>query len=252
MARALHFTASTAPEAQASLAEMRARYGDAGDAAEIVVALDGDGFKLQTLHAHVGRGKPIYGMNRGSVGFLMNEFHEDGLLERLKAAEEAQVHPLRMRATAASGTREALAFNEVSLLRQTRQAAKLRVIVDDKVRIPELICDGALISTPAGSTAYNLSAHGPILPIDAALLALTPISAFRPRRWRGALLPHRSRTRFEILEAEKRPVSAVADDLEVRDVTAVDIAEDRSIAMTMLFDAGHSLDERILAEQFID
>ncbi len=150
MARALHFTASTAPEAQASLAEMRARYGDAGDAAEIVVALGGDGFMLQTLHAHVGRGKPIYGMNRGSVGFLMNEFHEDGLLERLKAAEEAQVHPLRMRATAASGTREALAFNEVSLLRQDAQAAKLRVIVDDKVRIPELICDGALISTPGG------------------------------------------------------------------------------------------------------
>jgi len=157
-----------------------------------------------------------------------------------------------MRASFADGSREALAFNEVSLLRQTRQAAKLRILVDDKVRIAELICDGALICTPAGSTAYNLSAHGPILPIDAALLALTPISAFRPRRWRGALLQHKAKVRFEILESSKRPVSAVADDLEVRDVTAVDVAEDRSVSMTMLFDAGHSLDERILAEQFVD
>ncbi len=157
-----------------------------------------------------------------------------------------------MRAESGKGVTEALAFNEVSLLRQTRQAAKLRILVDEKVRIAELICDGILVSTPAGSTAYNLSAHGPILPIDAALLTLTPISAFRPRRWRGALLPHRAHVRFEILEAQKRPVSAVADDLEARDVTAVDVAEDRSIAMTMLFDAGHSLDERILAEQFVD
>jgi NAD+ kinase len=157
-----------------------------------------------------------------------------------------------MKAMSPAGPSEALAFNEVSLLRQTRQTAKLRILVDDKVRIEELICDGALISTPAGSTAYNLSAHGPILPIDADLLALTPISAFRPRRWRGALLSHRARVRFEILEAAKRPVSAVADDWEVRDVSAVDVAEDRSISMTMLFDAGHSLDERILAEQFVD
>jgi NAD+ kinase len=158
-----------------------------------------------------------------------------------------------MRAAAANGKiTEALAFNEVSLLRQTRQAAKIRILVDEKTRIQELICDGVLVSTPAGSTAYNLSAHGPILPIDAALLALTPISAFRPRRWHGALLPHRARTRFEILEADKRPVSAVADDFEVRNVTYVDVAEDRTIAMTMLFDAGHSLDERILAEQFVD
>jgi NAD+ kinase len=192
-------------------------------------------------------------MNFGSIGFLMNEFREDDLVERLAAAEPGKVHPLRMMATTRGGkTVESLAFNEVSLLRQTRQAAKIRILVDGKVRIPELICDGVLLSTPAGSTAYNLSAHGPILPIDADLLALTPISAFRPRRWRGALLPHRARTRFEIMESDKRPVSAVADDREVREVTTVDVAEDRSITMTMLFDQGHSLDERILAEQFVD
>lgn len=253
MMRTIHFEASNAPEAQAALKAVRERYDDVGpEAANVVVALGGDGFMLQTLHAFIGKQKPIYGMNLGSIGFLMNEYRAEGLIERLDAAEEAQIHPLRMTATAHGKTIEALAFNEVSLLRQTRQAAKLRVIVDEKVRIPELICDGAMICTPAGSTAYNLSAHGPILPIDAALLALTPISAFRPRRWRGALLSHRARARFEILEAEKRPVSAVADDYEVRDVTSVDIAEDRSIAMTMLFDAGHSLDERILAEQFVD
>lgn len=253
MAQRLHFTASDSADAQAALKTMREQHDDVGaDGADIIVALGGDGFMLQTLHHFLGKGKPIYGMNLGSVGFLMNEFREAGLEARLDAAESAQVHPLRMRAHTATQTKEALAFNEVSLLRQTRQAAKIRILVDDKIRIGELICDGILVSTPAGSTAYNLSAHGPILPIDAALLALTPISAFRPRRWRGALLPHRSRVRFEILEAPKRPVSAVADDLEVRDVVAVDVAEDRTIAMTMLFDAGHSLDERILAEQFID
>ena len=253
MARPIHFVAANAADAQAALALMRRRYEDAGpEKGEIVVALGGDGFMLQTLHAFLGKEKPIYGMNLGSVGFLMNEFKEDDLYERLAAAERARIHPLRMRATGAAGTKEALAFNEVSLLRQTRQAAKIRILVDDKIRTQELICDGILVSTPAGSTAYNLSAHGPILPIDADLLALTPISAFRPRRWRGALLSHRARVRFEILEAGKRPVSAVADDLEVRDVTSVDVAEDRSIATTMLFDAGHSLDERILAEQFTD
>jgi NAD+ kinase len=191
-------------------------------------------------------------MNLGSVGFLMNEYRAEDLIERLAAAERAIVHPLRMKAHGAKGVTEALAFNEVSLLRETRQAAKISILVDERIRIAELICDGVLVSTPAGSTAYNLSAHGPILPIDAALLALTPISAFRPRRWRGALLPHRARVRFEILESAKRPVSAVADDFEVRDVSVVDVAEDRSIAMTMLYDAGHNLDERILAEQFSD
>ena len=249
----IHFFASDSGDAQAALALMRGRYDDAGpDNADIIVALGGDGFMLQTLHKFLDKDTPIYGMNLGSVGFLMNEFHEEHLQERLEAAESARIHPLTMHARTPETTIEARAFNEVSLLRQTRQAAKLRILVDDKVRTSELICDGVLVSTPAGSTAYNLSAHGPILPIDADLLALTPISAFRPRRWRGALLSHRAHVRFEILEAGKRPVSAVADDLEVRDVLSVDVAEDRSIAKTMLFDAGHSLDERILAEQFVD
>ena len=248
---ALHFTA--APEAADALKDMRQRHKDAGAAdADIVIALGGDGFMLQTLHSFLSTGKPIYGMNLGSVGFLMNEYRTENLIERLAVAERAVIHPLRMKAQNAKGVTEALAFNEVSLLRETRQAAKIGILVDERVRISELICDGVLVSTPAGSTAYNLSAHGPILPIEAALLALTPISAFRPRRWRGALLPHRARVRFEILESAKRPVSAVADDFEVRDVSAVDVAEDRSIAMTMLYDAGHNLDERILAEQFTD
>lgn len=232
---------------------MRERHPDVGATdADIIVALGGDGFMLQTLHAFLGTGKPIYGMNLGSVGFLMNEYRPDKLVERLEAAERAIVHPLRMKAHTAKGMVEALAFNEVSLLRQTRQAAKICIMVDERVRIAELVCDGVLVSTPAGSTAYNLSAHGPILPIDAALLALTPISAFRPRRWHGALLPHRAKVRFEVRESGKRPVSAVADDFEVRDVSTVDVAEDRSIAMTMLYDAGHNLDERILTEQFSD
>jgi NAD+ kinase len=248
---ALHFAA--APEAAEALEKLRARYGDSGDdRADVIVALGGDGFMLQTLHTFLDKGKPIYGMNLGSVGFLMNEYREEDLPQRLAAAESAQIHPLRMRALTPQGEIEGLAFNEVSLLRQTRQAAKIRITVDERVRIAELICDGVLVSTPAGSTAYNLSAHGPILPIDAALLALTPISAFRPRRWHGALLPHRARVRLEVLESAKRPVSAVADDFEVRNVSQVDVAEDRSIAMTMLYDAGHSLDERILAEQFGD
>ena len=247
----LHFTA--VPDAEDSAAELRALYGDCGpDEADIVVALGGDGFMLQTLHAFTAKAKPIYGMNRGTVGFLMNEYHQDDLPQRLAAAEKAVIHPLKMTAHSQSRAVEARAFNEVSLLRETRQAAKIRIVVDGKPRISELICDGVLVSTPVGSTAYNLSAHGPILPIDADLLALTPISAFRPRRWRGALLPHRARVRFEILESAKRPVSAVADDFEVRDVTAVDVAEDRTISMTMLYDAGHNLDERILTEQFSD
>ena len=247
----LHFTATA--DAADALAAMRQRHADSGpENADVIVALGGDGFMLQTLHAFVKTGKPIYGMNLGSVGFLMNEYRAEDLAGRLAAAEQAVVHPLRMTAHTKSKPVEALAFNEVSLLRETRQAAKIRIVVDERSRIEELICDGVLVSTPAGSTAYNLSAHGPILPIDAALLALTPISAFRPRRWRGALLPHRAKVRFEILESAKRPVSAVADDLEVRDVSAVDVAEDRSIAMTMLYDKGHNLDERILSEQFND
>jgi NAD+ kinase len=249
----LHFVATSVPEAQSALANLRQQYDDAGpEKADIVVALGGDGFMLQTLHTFLGQGKPIYGMNLGSVGFLMNEYSEADLYDRLDKAERAEVHPLRMRATTEDSCVDGLAFNEVSLLRQTRQATKLRILVDGKVRINELICDGALVATPVGSTAYNLSAHGPILPIDSALLALTPISAFRPRRWRGALLPHSAKVRFEALEVEKRPVSAVADGLEVRNIIAVDVAEDRSVAMVMLFDAGRNLDERILTEQFLD
>ncbi len=250
MAKKLHFVASDSAEAQSVLTQLRSDYGDAGDNCDIVVALGGDGFMLQTLHAYVGKGKPIYGMNLGSIGFLMNEYRPDDLQGRLAAASPARIYPLCMEAHSARGVQRALAFNEVSLLRQTRQTAKLRIILDGKVRLSELICDGILVATPAGSTAYNLSAHGPILPIDAALLAMTPLSAFRPRRWRGALLPHNANIRFEVLEPEKRPVSATADSVEVRDVTAVDIVEDRSVSMTMLFDEGHSLDERILAEQF--
>jgi NAD+ kinase len=248
----LAFVASDRPEAHEARERLARRYGDVSpDKAQVVVALGGDGFMLETLHRHLHEGAPIYGMNRGSVGFMMNEYSEDALLERINAAERAVIHPLRMKAVDVHGeTYDALAFNEVSLLRQTRQTAKLRISIDGKVRLAELVCDGVLVSTPAGSTAYNLSAHGPIIPLDARVLALTPISAFRPRRWRGALLPHTAKVAIEILEADKRPVSAVADNFEVRDVLRVDVAEDREVALTMLFDAGRSLEERVLAEQF--
>jgi NAD+ kinase len=246
------FTASERPEAQEGRARLAARYGEVPvTEAEVIVALGGDGFMLESFHEHMHLGLPIYGMNRGSVGFLMNDYSEYGLIERIAAAEKAVIHPLRMTATDVNGkTHGALAINEVSLLRQTRQAAKLRISIDGKLRLSELSCDGALVSTPAGSTAYNLSAHGPIIPLDARVLALTPISAFRPRRWRGALLGHTAKVTFEILEASKRPVSAVADNFEVRDVMDVHIAEDREVALNMLFDEGRSLEERVLAEQF--
>jgi len=246
------FVASDRPEAQEARARLAARYGEVGlHEAQAIVALGGDGFMLETLHNQVAARKPIYGMNWGTLGFLMNEYSEEGLLERINAAESAVVHPLRMVAADAHGRlHRALAFNEVSLLRQTRQTAKLRISIDGKVRLAELYCDGALVSTPAGSTAYNLSAHGPIIPLDADVLALTPISAFRPRRWRGALLPQTARVTFEILECDKRPVSAVADNFEVRDVVEVHIAEDSSASLSMLFDAGRSLEERVLTEQF--
>lgn len=248
----LAFTASDRPEAEEARERLARRYGDAPEnEAQVIVALGGDGFMLETLHTHLETGKPIYGMNRGSVGFLLNDYSEDDLLERINAAERALIHPLRMVAEDLAGrTHKAVALNEVSLLRQTRQTAKLRITIDGKVRMAELSCDGAMIATPAGSTAYNLSAHGPIIPLQARVLALTPISAFRPRRWRGALLPHTARVTFEILEADKRPVSAVADNFEVRDVLRVEVAEDREKGVTMLFDAGHSLEERVLAEQF--
>jgi NAD+ kinase len=248
----LTFTASARPEAQEAREILAGRYGDADpEDAQVVVALGGDGFMLETIHAHMSAGTPIYGMNRGSVGFLMNEYSEFDLLGRINAAERAVIHPLRMLAVDVQGvSHQALAFNEVSLLRTTRQTAKLRITVDGKVRLAELICDGALVSTPAGSTAYNLSAHGPIIPLDGKVLALTPISAFRPRRWRGALLSHTAHLNLEALEAEKRPVSAVADNFEVPNVISVEVSEDRDVSITMLFDAGRSLEERVLAEQF--
>jgi len=246
------FVASDRPEAQEARVNLIKRYGDAPESeAQVVVALGGDGFMLETLHASLGGQKPIYGMNRGSVGFLMNDYGEDHLLERITEAERAVIHPLVMVAIDQRRKQHrALAINEVSLLRQTHQTAKLCIAIDGKVRMSELVCDGALVSTPAGSTAYNLSAHGPIIPLEAQVLALTPISAFRPRRWRGALLPHNARVTFEVVEADKRPVSAVADNFEVRDVIEVHVAEDREIHLTMLFDKGRGFEERVLTEQF--
>ncbi|MBP0494398.1 NAD kinase [Roseomonas indoligenes] len=246
------FVAATSEEAAAAHAELVQIYGDVpAEEAAVVVALGGDGAMLETQHRLLGRNIPVYGMNRGSVGFLMNPYRKEGLVERLQAAQAALLQPLRMRTTRSDGTvAEALAINEVSLLRETRQAAKIRILVDGKERMAELICDGILVATPAGSTAYNLSAHGPIIPLGTNLLAMTPISAFRPRRWRGALLPGNASVAFEILEGEKRPVAAVADYTEVRDIRRVEICEDARVRLTMLFDPDHGLPERILAEQF--
>jgi len=219
--------------------------------AEIIIPLGGDGFMLETLHRFLSRGVRIFGMHRGSVGFLMNPYRADGLIERLAAAQPVVLHPLEMNAVCEQGTKcRAIAFNEVSLLRESRQAAKFQVSVDGVVRIDELMADGILVATPVGSTAYNLSAHGPIIPLGAGVLALTPISAFRPRRWRGALLPHQAKVTIEALETDKRPVSAVADFTEARDVVTVDVRENRDIAMTLLFDREFNLEERVLKEQF--
>jgi len=250
--RNIAFVASEEAEAQDALAILTAQYGNAEPAAtQTIVALGGDGFMLSTLHDNMGRDVAIYGMNRGSVGFLMNAWGPDELPTRIERARPVKLHPLRMLAhTAAGETVEALAINEVSVLRQTRQAAKLRIHVDGVTRLDELICDGALVATPAGSTAYNLSAHGPIVPIGAGLLALTPISAFRPRHWRGALLPHTARVKFDVLEPNKRSVSATADHTEVRDVLTVEISEASDLSVTMLFDPEHDFEERILMEQF--
>ena len=246
------FLAAATPEAEAARAALVARHGHcAPDAADVVVALGGDGFMLETLHATTALAVPTYGMNRGTVGFLMNDYAEDGLLERLRSAEEAEIAPLRMRARRAGGeVVEALAINEVSLLRAGPQAARLRISVDGRVRMEELVCDGALVATPAGSTAYNYSAHGPILPIGAGVLALTAVAAFRPRRWRGALLSQGARVRFEVVQPEKRPMMAEADGTSVRDVVCVDIASDGAIRHRLLFDPGHGLEERLLREQF--
>jgi NAD+ kinase len=246
------FVASPIAEAQDALQQLVRRYGNAEPAsADVIVALGGDGLMLQTLHRMMKSGKPIYGMHRGTVGFLMNDFSTDGLKERLQAAEITVIHPLLMHATDDAGrSHEYHAINEVSVFRQTYQAARLRILIDGQERLAQLVADGVLVATPAGSTAYNLSVQGPIIPINAPLLALTPISPFRPRRWRGALLPDSARVRIEVLEADKRPVAAVADHDEVRSVHSVDVSMDHTIAMHMLFDPGHSLDERILREQF--
>jgi len=246
------FIAGQTAEAREAFARLTAAYGDCKpEQADAIVTLGGDGLMLQTLHKFMRSGKPIYGMHRGTVGFLMNDFAVDGLHERLAAAKTTVIHPLLMCARDLKGvTHEHRAINEVSLFRQSAQAAHLRISIDGHERMPELIADGLLVATPAGSTAYNLSVQGPIIPINGPLLALTPISPFRPRRWRGALLPDGARIKVEILEAEKRPVAAVADHDEVRSVSSVEIAMDHAISIDLLFDPGHNLDDRILREQF--
>jgi len=246
------FVGSGSPKAVEGLKALTEKYPHVPvEEAELIVALGGDGFILHCLHQSMGKKVPIFGMNRGSVGFLMNEFSEDRLYERLSNTEIVEFVPLRLKATSISGEEsEALAINEVSLLRETRQASKIRILVDGVERMPEMICDGVIVATPAGSTAYTLSAHGPIVPLGSGVLALTPISAFRPRRWRGALLPHNATVRFEVLESAKRPVSAVADGTEIRDVASVEVNEAPELAVTILFDKEHGLEERILKEQF--
>ena len=246
------FAASRADDAQAALQKLSERYGNVPvSEAQVIVALGGDGFMLQTLHDTQALSVPVYGMNRGTIGFLMNEYAEDALTDRLDAAEEAVINPLVMVATHADGTvSHGLALNEVALLREGPQAAKLRISVDGRVRMEELVCDGALLATPAGSTAYNYSAHGPILPIGADVLALTAVAAFRPRRWRGALLPITAKVRFDVLEPDKRPVMADADGISHRNVVSVEITSDPTIAHSILFDPGHGLEERLISEQF--
>jgi NAD+ kinase len=254
MKRAL--LASPTPQAQAAAEELRNRYEWVPIAeAEAVVALGGDGFMLQTLHAQLDRRTPVvpvFGMNLGTVGFLMNEWRSEGLEARLAATRPFKVTPLRMTATTVAGATYVIpAINEVSFLRETRQTAKLELTLNDRVVMPELACDGILVATPAGSTAYNLSAQGPILPLASSLLAITPISPFRPRRWRGAIVPDSARITIRVLDADKRPVSAVADQREVREVASVDIVIDRARDLTLLFDPEHALDDRITMEQFI-
>jgi NAD+ kinase len=246
------FVAGSTPEAHEAYERLQVSYGNVEPKdADVIVALGGDGLMLQTLHKFMKSGKPIYGMHRGTVGFLMNDYAIDGLIERLTAARITVIHPLLMRAHDSVGRlHEHRAINEVSLFRQTAQAAHLRILIDGQERLAELVADGLLVSTPAGSTAYNLSVQGPIIPINASLLALTAISPFRPRRWRGALLPDKAKVTIEVKDADKRPVAAVADSDEVRSVRSVDIEMDRGVSINLLFDPGHSLDERILREQF--
>jgi NAD+ kinase len=253
MAQKIAFMASRSESAVDSLRVLEAVYGNcSAEEADLIVALGGDGFMLDVLHTTQHIDCPVYGMNRGTVGFLMNEYSPDHMMERLAEAEEAVIHPLRMRAHCVDGSEfEALAINEVSLLRAGPQAAKLQISVDGRVRLPELVCDGALLSTPAGSTAYNYSAHGPILPIGAEILALTGIAAFRPRRWRGALLPMAAHVRFDVLEPKKRPVSASADSKDAREILSVDIFSAPDHKHRILFDPGHGLEERLISEQFV-
>jgi NAD+ kinase len=248
----LHFCAADTAKAKAALKALAQRYGQHSAAeADVLVPLGGDGFMLETLHAAIAEPKPIYGMNLGTVGFLMNAYAASDLTERIAAATMTKLHPLRMRAVLFDGSvEEGLAINEVSLLRETRQAASLSLLIDDVERLSDLVCDGLIVATPAGSTAYNLSAHGPILPIGAPLLAITPISPFRPRRWRGALLSQKARIFVRVNDPKKRPVSAVADYTEIRDVAGVEIWQDETMALRVLFDAEHNLEERILKEQF--
>ena len=247
------FLANETEPAQQALAELTARHGNVPpEEADVIVALGGDGFMLQTLHRTMDLPAPVYGMNRGTMGFLMNEYGADNLPERLAAAEEETISPLAMVAEGVDGARHvALAINEVSLLRAGPQAAKLRISVNGKVRLDELVCDGALVATPAGSTAYNYSAHGPILPIDSEVLALTAIAPFRPRRWRGALLPKSAQVRFDVLEPEKRPVMADADSRSVKNVSWVEVSSKDDIVRRILFDPGHGLEERLTREQFL-
>lgn len=254
MKRKIAIIAADNSEALEAAADLQRHYPHVpAEEADVIVALGGDGFMLQTLHSYMHRNVPIYGMNRGTVGFLMNSYSRNKLTKRLEKAEEFSLYPLKMTAVGLDGSvHEARAINDVYLLRETRQTAKIRIHIDNKIRMPELVCDGVLVCTPAGSTAYNLSAHGPIVPLGSNVLGLTPISAFRPRRWRGALLPHNAEVRFEVLEASKRPVSAVADMTEIRDIREVTIREDRSVTLHLLFDSEHSLSERILREQFLD
>ncbi len=252
MSAKISFRASDVAAAQESLKALKERYGHVeAEEADVIVALGGDGFMLQTLNEMRPLGKPVYGMHRGTVGFLMNSYNEDGLVERLNEAEEAAINPLHMRAGSKDGEIvEALAINEVSLLRAGPQAARLQISVDGTPRMPELVCDGALVATPAGSTAYNYSAHGPILPIGSEVLALTAVAAFRPRRWRGALLPKSATVRFDVLEPDKRPVMSDADSRPVQNVLWVEVRSEPKITHRLLFDPGHGLEERLIREQF--
>lgn len=253
MPKKIAFVASDEPIAQTARGALIARFGDASeDEAEVIVALGGDGFMLQTLHRTQKMVAPVYGMNRGTVGFLMNEYSETDLMERLDAAEEEVINPLSMKAQDRNGDiHHALAINEVSLLREGPQAAQLKITVDGRLRLDQLVCDGALVATPAGSTAYNYSAHGPILPIGSDVLAITAVAAFRPRRWRGALIPKTAKVRIDVLNSAKRPVMAEGDGQAVRDVQWVEIQSEPTIRHRLLFDPGHGLEERLLREQFV-